>query len=124
MANVAIAFGALLIVLGLAVYAASGGASVTALIPAFLGGPLAALGLLGRKEALRRHAMHAAAALGLVGTLGALRGVVVWVLGHPIAPLALLAHAAMLLLCGTFLALCVRSFVRARRQPVAAGPSK
>ena len=48
-----------------------GGISVTALIPAFFGLPLVVLGFLARSESIRRHAMHAAAALALVGWAGA-----------------------------------------------------
>ena len=66
--------GALLTLLGLAGYAGSGQASKTALIPAGFGAVLAALGLAGRSEGLRRHAMHGAAVVGLLGALGSARG--------------------------------------------------
>ena len=50
-------------------------ASVTALIPAFLGAPLLLLGLLAMKDSMRKHAMHGAAVLSLLGFLaGAGRG--------------------------------------------------
>src|SRR5581483_1239793 len=41
--------------------------SVTALIPAFFGLALVLLGLLAFKEHLRKHVMHLAAMIGLIG---------------------------------------------------------
>ncbi len=46
--------------------------SITALIPAFVGFPLLILGTLGLKPAWRKHAMHGAAVVALLGTLGGL----------------------------------------------------
>ena len=58
-------FGLILIVLGLASYFLTGRVSVTALIPAFFGAVFVILALVARNESARKHAMHAAVALGL-----------------------------------------------------------
>src|SRR5947209_20632878 len=65
----------LLIVVGVVSYANGtpgddGKVSPTALIPAFFGAVLAICGLLAFKDNLRKHAMHAAAVVGLLGALG------------------------------------------------------
>src|SRR5947209_18839802 len=65
-----IAVGAFLIVLGLIGYLGTGMVSWTALIPAFFGLPLTILGVLALQEDWRKHAMHVAVIIGLVGFLG------------------------------------------------------
>jgi hypothetical protein len=91
--------------------------SITALIPAFLGGALVGLGLLAFKESLLKHAMHGASMIGLLGlvaavgrmvTLGAIKGV------------GGVSLMTMMLLCAIFVALCVNSFIQARRRRRAA----
>ena len=72
MASTTILFGALLTLLGLSGYFLTGASSPTALIPAIFGFLLLALGLLARSEPMRKHAMHAAATVALVGCSGAL----------------------------------------------------
>lgn len=111
MANVTIGFGlALLLTSRLAVGAGGG-----SLMP-WLSMVLVGLGLVARAEKLRMHAMHGAAMVGLLGAIvscAALvrsRGAATVVAGGGAA-----AHAVAALLCVAFLALCVRSFVRARR---------
>ena len=104
--------------LGIGGYQGSGHASVTALIPAAFGVPLVLLGLLARSERYRMHAMHGAVLLGLLGVLGTLRGV--FRLPSAFAgtlerPFAVYAQSAMAVLCAAFVALCVRSFIAARR---------
>ena len=71
MAKLALGFGLALIGLGAWGYlgATAGHASLTALIPAAVGGLLLACGLVALREGLRMHAMHAAALVGLLGTL-------------------------------------------------------
>jgi len=118
-ANTAIGFGLTLVVLGVVGYVASGGASITALIPAFFGLPLAGLGWLARNDRYRKHAMHGAAAIALLGLLGTARGLVglgTLLAGGTVArPAAVIVQAAMAAICGIFLALAVKSFVAARR---------
>ena len=119
MPQTAIVFGALLCLVGVGFYAGTGAASVTALIPAFIGLPLALAGALARREGWRRHAMHAAALLGTLGFLGSLRGALrlpTLLAGGEVArPAAVAAQAITAALCLVFVALCVRSFVRARQ---------
>jgi uncharacterized membrane protein len=120
MPQTTVVFGVLLCLVGVAFYAGTGAASVTALIPAFLGLPLVVAGWLARREGLRRHAMHASALLGTLGVLGSLRGVVqlpALLGGAEVArPVAVAAQSITAALCLVFVALCVRSFVSARRE--------
>jgi hypothetical protein len=111
--------GALLTLLGLGGYAGSGQASKTALIPAGFGVALVALGLAGRAEGLRPHAMHGAAAIGLLGVLGSACGLPAALRlarGEQVArPAAAAAQAAMFALCLSYVGVSVRSFIAARR---------
>jgi hypothetical protein len=113
-----IAFGVALIALGLAGYFGSGGVSVTALIPAAFGVVLALLGVLARNEGMRKHAMHGAAMVGLLGFLGSARGLLrlpALMSGGEVArPAAVVAQSVMALLMLLFVGLCVRSFINAR----------
>ena len=114
MASTTIVFGALLTLLGLVGYTLTG-TSVTALIPAFFGLILLVLGFLARSESIRQHAMHAAAAVALVGCGGALFSL----LRAPLATrpaIAVFSQAAMVVLTAVFVGLCVRSFREARRR--------
>ena len=109
----------LLILLGLGAYFGAGRSSVTALIPAFFGLPLLILGLLARKDQLRKHTMHVAAGLALIGFLGTVPGLykVFALLGGGAVerPAAVVVQAIMALMCAIFIALSIRSFVLARR---------
>ena len=114
MSKLAIAYGVVLIALGLGGYFASGRVSVTALIPAFFGIPILGCGALALREGIRKHAMHAAAALGTLALLGS-GGRLPMVLAKGTAkPLAIGVLAAMAGLSLLFVALCVHSFVVAR----------
>ncbi len=113
MASTTIVFGVLLALLGLGGYLLGSAASVTALIPAFFGLPLMVLGFLARSESMRKHAMHGAATLALVGCAGALFSLMRTPTG-PRSPVATFSQAAMVILTAAFVALCVRSFRAAR----------
>jgi hypothetical protein len=117
-ASTTIAFGVVLIVLGVAGYFGSGAVSVTALIPAIFGVVLAALGVVARNEAMRKHAMHGAVLVGLLGFLGSARGLLrlpALMSGGEVArPAAVIAQSVMAILMLLFVALCVRSFINAR----------
>jgi hypothetical protein len=118
MAATTITFGGLLIALGLAGWVATGQQSPTALIPAAFGLLLAVLGYLARKENLRKHAMHGAAMVGLLGFLGSARGLAglpAFLSGEAERPAAVVSQAVMAAACLVFVGLCVRSFVAARR---------
>jgi hypothetical protein len=62
--------GFLLILLGVVGYVGTGAASVTALIPAFVGALFLILALVARNPGARKHVMHAAVAIALLAVLG------------------------------------------------------
>ena len=113
MASTTIVFGILLTLLGLIGYAMTL-TSMTALIPSLFGLLLVILGLLARSESMRKHAMHAAAAVALVGCIGALIPLLRTPSGVRPA-IAVFSQVAMVVLTAVFVALCVRSFRAARR---------
>ncbi|MGH9361352.1 MAG: hypothetical protein ACRD2T_05500 [Thermoanaerobaculia bacterium] len=119
MPAVTVVYGALLITLGVGFYLGTGQASPTALIPAFFGLAVVLCGVLARRERLLKHAMHAAAALGLFAFLGGLPGLVRALAllggGEVARRTAVLEQAAMALLSLVFVVLCVKSFLDARR---------
>ena len=114
MASTTILFGILLTLLGVVGYFLTGTSSLTALIPALFGLLLLMLGFLARAESMRKHAMHAAAAVALVGCIGALIPLLRTPSGVRPA-MAVFSQAAMVVLTALFVVLCVRSFRAARR---------
>ena len=119
MAKITIGLGLVLIALGLGGYFGTGRESVTALIPALFGLPLLLLGLVALNERRRKHAIHIAVIVGLLGCVGTARGLMklpVLLTGGEIArPTAVAVQAAMAIVCLIYVLLCVRSFVKARR---------
>jgi multisubunit Na+/H+ antiporter MnhF subunit len=120
MPKTTILFGVILIVLGVVGYIATGAVSVTALIPSFFGGVLALLGWLALNERYRRHAMHIAVVVGLLGFLGTARGLAALprLVSDPATidrPAAVVAQAVMAILMIVYVSLGVRSFIAARR---------
>jgi uncharacterized membrane protein len=113
MASTTIVFGVLLTLLGVVGYALTR-TSMTALIPSLFGLLLLILGFLARSESIRKHAMHAAATVALVGCVGAL--IPLLRASGGIRPtIAVFSQVAMVVLTAAFIALCVRSFIAARR---------
>jgi len=117
-----IIFGGAMILLGLLAYFLTGRASVTALIPAFFGLPILLLGLGSvLRPALRKHLMHAAAAIALLaffGTVGSLRFALYMISvgpAHVDNPNAVIVQSLMALLSGAYLYFSIRSFIEARR---------
>ena len=97
-------------------YIQTGSEHKTALIPAFLGGGLVICGLLAANEARRMMVMHVAVVIGLMGFIGAMAK-----LFKPDQSTAAFAGKAISAgLCAIFIALCVRSFIQARRAREAA----
>lgn len=96
---------------------AKSGPSKTALIPSLFGIALLLCGTLGLDERMRKHAMHAAAGIGLLGFLAA-GGRLASKLGDVMAgnidrpKLFILLMAA---LCLVYVLLSVRSFIQARK---------
>ena len=121
MSKLSIVTGIILTVLGLGGYAFSGGVSPTALIPAGFGILFLVFGFLARKESMRRHAMHGAALLSLLGIIGSFKGTIaaITLLGGGVVerPQAAVAQAIMAVTCVVFLLLAIRSFINARLKP-------
>src|SRR5262245_41081297 len=117
MPPVTIGFGLILGLLGVGFYLGTESASVTPLIPAFGGIVFVILGALGFKDGLRKHVMHAAAALGLLGFIGGAMGVPNLIThlsgGEVKRPAAAVEQSLMSLICLVFVILCVRSFIAA-----------
>jgi hypothetical protein len=116
MASFTVRVGLILVVLGVASYGMTGATSPTALIPSVVGSVLALCGVLAnRSRAPRPVALRVAvvvAALGLVGTAGALSqlGAVLAGAGAPVRP-SLVARASMALVLLVYLVFAVRSFI-------------
>lgn len=106
-----------LIVLGLAGYFLTGAVSLTALIPAAFGLVIALAGLIARDDRMRKHAMHAAVFVALLGLLGSLRGVAqigdVFD-GTAARPAAVVSQTIMAVLTLGYIVIAVRSFISAR----------
>lgn len=117
--------GGLLIVVGAVGYGVSESKSATALIPAFIGLALAVLGWLSRQDHLRKHVMHAAALIGLVGfVVPAVRSfpqLPALFAGEAALPAAVASQAITAVICAVFVGLCVKSFIDARRARKASG---
>ena len=112
MPNLTSLVGILLLVLGGWGYTQSATRSPMALTPALLGLAFVALGIAAGREEWRKHAMHAAAALSLIGLLAGL-GPALMMRNAP--PVMRQETGAMSVLCAVFLFFAVRSFVTARR---------
>lgn len=113
-----------LIAVGLGGYFGTGRVSPTALIPAFFGLVVLGIAFWSRREASRKHAMHAAAGLALLAFAGSASGlykVALIAAGETVArPAAAFSQAIMASLSLIYLLLCIRSFVQARRNSTAA----
>ena len=110
---------ALLVVLGGYGYTQSATRSPMALIPAVLGVLFVVLAFLAGRDNLRKHAMHGAAALALIGVIAGL-GPVGMGGTRRFPPLMVYSTVAMSVLCAIFLLFAVRSFIAARRARTAA----
>jgi len=121
MAKLTIAFGAILIALGIWAYIATGSEHPTALIPTWFGVVLLLAGAFANSENPKQRMlwMHIAVTVGLLGFLGAgSMAIVEYVKAHggPLSrPVAVEDQAAMAVICLMFVALCVRSFIAARK---------
>ena len=117
MPSTTVALGVVLIILGLAGYFLTGAVSLTALIPAAFGLVIALSGLIARDQRKRKHAMHAAVVVALLGFLGSIRGLLqigdVFD-GTAARPAAIVAQTIMAVLTLGYIVIAVRSFVQAR----------
>jgi hypothetical protein len=115
MVSVTRAVGFLLILLGIVGYVATGGASLTALIPAFVGAVFLVLALLARSPEARKHVMHAAVAIALLAVIGGLPRILTAVNAGDIARPAVMAQIAMATILAIYVLLGVKSFIDARK---------
>ncbi len=123
MARTAIIFGVVLAMLGIGLYAMVDPElkrewkALTAFIPTAFGAVLIVLGQIAQSgsDSTRKHSMHAAAVVGLIGVvLPAYRAIAALSRGDEMN-LAIGGQIAMAVLCGAFLALCIKSFIDVRR---------
>jgi hypothetical protein len=114
MGKTAIGFGVALIAIGVIGWLAGGMSSITGLIPALFGVALAGLGWwAGRGN--EKTAMHIAAVVGLIGLLAPLGRIFPALGSGGELGLAFWTNVLMFVACGAFFALCVKSFVDARK---------
>jgi len=126
MKNHTLSFGLALVIIGIFGYSYYSPHSLTALIPAGFGLALLLTGFCSARQGCHKHAMHAAAMIALVGTIGA--GVMA---GKGLASGAstgdggidgsVLMQTLMALVCLVFVVLCIQSFKAARGGPASAG---
>jgi len=113
-----LAFAVAFIVLGLVGYFVTGRASVTALIPAFLGLVVLLLGLMARNPRRARMAVLMALMVVLLGVGGSFRGlrqIGDLVSGRPVArPAAVVAQTLMAALGAVYALLAARFLARRR----------
>jgi hypothetical protein len=104
----------------------TGKVSMTALIPAFVGGVLAICGVLAFNDKFRKHAMHFAAIVGLVGAIGGFMPLIRQYSKtgsfDPLKPSAV-SGELMILICAVFVGMCVNSFIQARKARAAQATS-
>jgi hypothetical protein len=114
----AVWIGRLLVLVGIVGYGYglyAGSASLTALIPAVFGIVLMILGHTAQaKESLRKHLMHAAVVVGLLGFILPLARLIPRATELTLSA-AVISQLAMALLCLMFVVLAIRSFITARR---------
>jgi hypothetical protein len=107
--------GFLLILLGVGTYMATGRTSFTAMIPAFFGAAFLILALIARNPNARKHVMHAAVAIALVGALAPLPRIISGIRADGLSRPAVKEQVAMTLLLAVYVGLGVKSFIDARR---------
>lgn len=96
----------------------TGKVSMTALIPAFIGGLLLVLGLIAFNPGLRKHAMHFASLVGVVGAIGGFMPLIRQY--NKTGALDLAKPSAVsgwltILICAVFVGFSVKFFIQARK---------
>lgn len=117
MPRVIFTFAVIFVLLGIGAYLVTGAQSPTALIPAVFGLLLAIAGGVSLKHL--KHGGHFAATVGLLGFLGTAKSlgkVPALLSGEPVErATAVGVQASFAVLCLVFIALCVKSFIDARK---------
>ena len=113
MGKLTLGFGTVLVLIGVIGYFATGGASVTALIPAFIGVPVLIAGLLMMRPGIKSFGLYLATALALLMALGTLRGVAGLFSGE--LSTATVVNVAIFLMSAGYLVAAVREIFAGRR---------
>ena len=117
----AILTGILLGVVGIVGFVTTGMTHYTALIPFALGDAIMMCGILTVvRPTWKKHTMHAAATIAVLGLLGSLRGAITlvsWIISHaePQRPAAVIAQGLTAVICAIFIGVAIRSFIAARQ---------
>ena len=118
MTRLTVVIGSVLVVLGLVAYAVTAAASVTALIPSFVGVLLLLCAAASRKPAWHRAGIIAALVVALLGALGSLMNVArigELFAGTAERPVAVIESTLMFVLLVGYIVMGIRFFVVARR---------
>lgn len=116
MPEISIAVGLVFTLWGVAAYVISDMASMTAMIPMFVGGPIGLMGLLSKLNPDKRKMfMHISAMFGLLCALGGLRLPMV-IMNDESSTLLIASHTILLVLGSIYTYLCVQSFIWIRKQ--------
>jgi drug/metabolite transporter (DMT)-like permease len=92
--------------------------SPTALIPAFFGAALVLCGALAFNDKIRKHVMHLAAMIGLVGAISGFVPMIRQIMktgDFDPTKRSAVAGELMSLVCVVFVGMCVNSFIQARK---------
>ena len=127
MPALAILIGTALLLVGIGGYgyaAGNGHASPTALIPAIFGVLILLCGVIAiLKENLRKHLMHGALVVALLGILGTASGFIkafTLISGGTVErPAAVIAQTITAMLCLIFVIFGIKSFISARKKRIA-----
>ena len=120
MPDISIAVGLIFTIWGIGAYIISDMASITAMIPMFVGGPIFTMGLLSKARPDKRKTfMHISAMFGLLCALGGLRLPMI-LMADDSSNLLIASHAILLVLGGLYTYFCIQSFIWARKQREAA----
>ena len=120
MAKNSILYGIILIVVGLAFYIGSYQSSITALIPGFFGVVMVLCGLLARNENIRKHLMHVAAVVALLGFIATVPGIfklfIILSGGEMERSVAVIEMTISSVIFLIYVILAIQSFLEARRR--------
>ncbi|MAB26156.1 MAG: hypothetical protein CL580_00600 [Alteromonadaceae bacterium] len=115
MAKITIGLASALIILGLLSWILTGRSSATALIPSGFGMTLALAGAVATVERHRKHALHLAAAIAVLGIVGSLQRALPTTISGEELRVATASQLLMAAFLSCFLVLLIRSFILARR---------
>lgn len=114
MSKTTIWFATALIILGSLSWILTGRASTTALIPSGFGLALAIAGVMATADRYRKHALHAAAGISILGIVGSLQRALPAAISGGELRIAAASQLLMALFLSCFLVLLIRSFIIAR----------